>query len=82
MLLSLESLRQRLTELDRHRECNAGAIMTSKKQLRRLFAQFPCRFENAGADGYTWMLFPKGEFEKWKGIQQKQQTEPPQQAHQ
>ena len=67
MLLSLEFLRQRLTELDRHRECNAGAIMILKKQLRHPFAQFPCRFEHAGADGYAWMLFPKCEFEKMEG---------------
>ena len=61
-IVQINTLRKRLPQLPRHNTCNAGTIMTSKKEIRRLLGTKKCRLQNAERTGYVFVLYPDNEF--------------------
>ena len=75
-MLQIDTLQKRMTQLPRHNTCNAGSIMITKKEIRRLLGTERCRLQHTNNTGYVFVLYRDDKFSNLPEIRL-----PPTEAH-
>ena len=68
MIISQETINRALQTIDQHQVCNAGNLITTKRQMRAKLATIHCPVSETRNQNWAFVIIPQAEFVLLDGI--------------